>query len=239
MTVTIHQPEHLPWLGFFDKARQVDLLVLLDHVQYRKQYFQNRNRIRSSEGFRWLTVPILIKGRHLQSINQVEIDNTGSPHWRRTCLRLLMDCYRKACFFPAHAEFFEKLYHCQWKWLVDLNETIIRYLLEAFAISVPLKRSSELGIQARKGDLNLEICQKVGASRYLSGISGKAYLDLEKFRSEGVEVQIQAFHHPIYQQLHETFLPCMSAIDLLFNHGPRSGDILKGIGAQTLEKILE
>lgn len=239
MIVAIHQPEHLPWLGFLDKARQADRFVLLDHVQYRKQYFQNRNRIRSSEGLIWLTVPVRIKGRHTQAINDVIIDNEGNPRWRWRCLQLLVHCYRKTPFFSRYTGFFEELYRRRWERLVELNEVIIRYLLETFSIPVPLVRSSELGVTAHKSDLNLEICKKVGATLYLSGVSGQEYLDLEKFRREGISVRFQEFHHPVYRQLHEPFVPCLSAVDLLFNHGPRSLDILCGIDVPVLEETFE
>lgn len=239
MVVTIHQPEHLPWLGFLDKASQADLFVLLDHVQYRKRYFQNRNRIRSSEGFIWLTVPVLVKGRYTQAINQVVVNNEGAPRWREKCFNSLVHCYRKAPFFARYAGFFEDLYRRQWERLVDLNETIIRYLLQAFSIQVPLVRSSELGTNEQKGDLVLEICQKVGATTFLSGISGQEHLDMKRFSAQGVAVRVQEFHHPIYRQLHEPFLPCMSGIDLLFNHGPESSDILRGVGVSTMEEVFE
>src|SRR5205823_11747690 len=82
MLVTIHQPEHLPWLGFIDKARQADLLVLLDDVQFRKNYFQNRNRVRAAGGPVWVTVPVLTKGNADQEIREVQINSEGSPRWR-------------------------------------------------------------------------------------------------------------------------------------------------------------
>lgn len=239
MVVAIHQPEHLPWLGFFDKTLQADRFVLLDHVQYRKQYFQNRNRIRSAEGPVWLTVPVRIKGRHIQALNEAIIDNSGNPRWRSGCLQLLVHCYRKAPFFSQHAGFFEELYRRKWERLVELNEAILRYLLQAFSITVPLVRSSELQVTAHKSDLNLEICRRVGATMYLSGVSGREYLDLGKFQEEGIPVRFQEFHHPLYRQIHEPFVPGLSAVDLLFNHGPRSMEILRGIHAPVLEKTFE
>jgi len=230
MVVTIHQPEHLPWLGFFDKVRQADVFVMLDHVQYRRRYFQNRNRISTTQGSIWLTVPVLVKGKYDQLINQVRIDNEGHPRWKQKCWHSIAHSYTKTAYFSHHADFFEDLYKKEWDRLVGLNESIIRYLLKALGIKVTIVQSSTLHVTQEKGDLILEICKKLGAETYLSGISGKDYLDVERFAEQGIQLKFQEFHHPIYQQLHEPFQPCMSAIDLLFNYGPASLDIIKGVG---------
>jgi len=239
MVVTIHQPEHLPWLGCFDNVRQAAVFVVLDHVEYRKRYFQNRNRIRAEHGAIWLTVPVHVKGMFHQPINEVRIDNEGNPRWREKCWNSIVHNYRKAPHFADHAPFFEDLYKKDWSPLVELNETIICYLLSAFSIEVRVVKSSSLGSTAEKGDLMLDLCRKVGATTYLSGISGKDYLDKAKFAEHNIQLQFQEFHHPIYKQLHEPFQPCMSAIDLLFNYGPASLDVIKGVGVQALDHVFE
>lgn len=237
MVVTIHQPEHLPWLGFFDKVRQADVFVLLDHVQYRRRYFQNRNRVRGRDGEVWVTVPVKVKGRYDQPINAVEID--GSPRWAEQCWNTLSHCYGRAPFFAGHAPFFEALYHRPWRRLAELNETLIRYLLDALGIRVEIVRSSALEPTGRKGELMLEICRRLGATAYLSGISGRDYLDRAQFAAAGIELTFQEFHHPVYRQLHEPFIPCLSAVDLLFTHGPGSLDVIKGVGVETLAQVFE
>ena len=235
MKITIHQPEYLPWLGFFDKIRQCELLVLLDHVPFTKNYFQNRNRIRGINGPVWMTVPVKTKGKFNQPIREVEIDNANP--WKRKNLNTLLQNYSKAPFFDQYAPFFNNLYQKDWPLLSELNETCIRYLLEQLGIATKLVRSSSLDPQGKKSDLILDICKKTGASSYLSGISGKEYLHEPSFREAGIEIQYQEFHHPIYTQLHEPFISCMSAVDLLFNHGPKSLEIIQGIGAQTMEQL--
>jgi WbqC-like protein len=240
MIVTIHQPEHLPWLGFFDKVSQADCFVLLDHVQFRKNYFQNRNRIRSAEGSTWLTVPVRLKGRFGQPLNQVEIDNSGNPKWREKSWKTIAQYYGKAPFFNLYAPFFESLYRTEWQHLVDLNERIIGYVLSVLGIQVSLIKSSSMDLEERKkGDLVLDISKKVGAGTYLSGISGPDYLELEKFAECGIELKFQNFRHPVYRQLFDPFIPNMSIIDLLFNHGPQSLDIIKGLGAQAVSPAPE
>ncbi len=210
---------------------------MLDHVQFRKNYYQNRNRLRSAEGSIWLTVPVRVTGRYGQAINEVRIDNQTNPRWKAKCWNSLFHCYGKAPFFDRHAPFFESLYRQEWDRLVDPNEAIIAYLLSALSIKPTVIRSSTLDVKSTKGELVLEICRKVGATKYLSGISGREYLDQAQFARAGVALEFQEFHHPIYRQLHEPFLPGMSAVDLLFNHGPQSLEILKGVGVPRLETV--
>lgn len=239
MIVTIHQPEHLPWLGFFDKAEQSDVLVLLDSVPYRKNYFQNRNRIRSSDGSMWLTVPVVTRSRFGQSICEIGIDNRTNPKWRQKHWSSIVQHYRKADFWESHSTFFEQLYSKDWELLADINEAIIRHLIQAFGLPVQVIRSSDMPVEGQRTELLVSICKYVGADTYLSGISGKTYLELEQFAAENIGVKFQEFHHPIYRQLYEPFLPCMSSIDLLFNHGGKSYEILKGINVETVSTVFE
>ena len=239
MIVTIHQPEHLPWLGFFDKIRQVNLYIILDHVQYRKNYYQNRNRVCGDRGAEWLTVPVLTKGKLAQPINEVQIDNRSSPRWKEKYWASIHQYYRKARYWSAHEEYFENLCETDWVRLVDINEAIIQYMLASLSINVRVMKSSEMNVEGHRGELLLNICREVEADTYLSGVSGKNYLDLDMFADAGIEVRFQEFHHPIYKQVYEPFIPCMSAVDLLFNYGPASLDVIKGVGVETMDHVFE
>jgi len=239
MIVTIHQPEHLPWLGFFNKLDSADILILLDTVSFRKNYFQNRNRILSASGPVWLTVPIYSKGRFGQKIIDVQINNETTPRWPAKCSNSIIQCYKKASFFKTYEPFFESLYSRTWTSLVDLNVTIINHLMNELGISTRILRASELRVTKARTDMLVDLCVQAGASIYLSGISGKQYLELDKFAEAGIEVLFQEFYHPIYKQVYDPFIPCMSVIDLMFNCGPDSGDILRGIGVSTLEHVFE
>jgi hypothetical protein len=239
MIVTIHQPEHLPWLGFFHKAAQADVFVLMDNVQYRHKYFQNRNRIRGARGECWVTVPVLLKGQGRPLIKDVRI-NSSEIRWREKCWKSISLNYRRSPHFAEHAEFFEGLFQQSWELLVDLNIALIRYLSGVFGVNATLIRASELEVDGNGPELVLDIVKKLGGSCYVSGISGIAGKGTEpeaRFRSEGIDVRYQQFYHPIYRQLYEPFLPCMSAIDLLFNYGPASNDVLRGIGVDKIEKV--
>lgn len=238
LTVTIHQPETLPWLGFMDKLRQCDVLVLLDHVQFSKHYFQNRNRIRTlaPQGWSWLTVPVT-KGSSFQRICDVHID-TNQYGWRREHIGLLRQSYRDAPFFERYISTIKSLYECGWDRLVDFNIAIIGWLTNAFGIERLMLRSSELDVSGARSELNLAICKSVGATEYLSGISGREYLDVGLFESAGIAVRFQEFYHPIYRQRYEPFVPSLSSIDLLFNHGDASLAILESEEVPRLSTVL-
>jgi hypothetical protein len=234
MVVTIHQPEHLPWLGLLDKINQADCWIVLDDVQYRRHYFQNRNKARTATGFTWLTVPVKSECG-ITLIKDVEVNNSG--HWRHKCRETIRHAYGRAPFFKTYAPFLESIYDRSWRNLADLNLEIIRFLLRSFGIEKQVLRSSQFGRTERASDLLLALARESGASVYLSGVSGREYLAVEKFAEAGIEVRFQDFHHPIYRQLYEPFLPCMSAVDLLFNHGPQSADILFGETSVRLEEV--
>ena len=230
MIATMHQPEHLPWLGFFHKLRQCEAAVLLDTVQFARRDFQNRNRIKGANGPIWLTVPVASKGSFEQDIEAVAI--VDDRDWRRKCWSSMEHSYRRAPHFAEHRPFFEDLYAREWTRLVDLNVTIIRYLAGQLGIGTRLVLSSELGLRARGGtEVALAACRAVGATTYLSGAFGREYLDESLLAAAGIAVRYQAFRHPTYPQQFGEFLPQLSAVDLLFNCGPGSGAVLDAADA--------
>ena len=219
MIISIQQPEHLPWLGYFDKFRQVDLVVFLDNVQFKKRYFENRNRIRNKNGEIWLTVPVKTKGRYTQRIMDVEIDNTRD--WRRTIWQTLIQEYKCAPFWEQYADYWKEYYQRDWDMLVDMNIEAIQWIATQLGVSRPTVRSSTIETHGNSTELLVSICQSMGAHAYLSGAFGRDYLDSKLFDQAGIELRFQDFHHPTYTQLHEPFVPGMSSIDFLFNEGPK------------------
>ena len=236
MIVTIHQPEHLPWLGFFDKVRQADVYVILDNTQFRKNYFQNRNKIRTKSGWSWVVIPVL-KDPTETLIN--EILTADKPRLKRKYVNLIGQHYFHAEFFETYFPPLKQILERNHVKLVDLNIELIKFLLKELGIETDILVASELGLPKAKGgtEVNFDICKKLDADVYLSGISGKEYLDESKFAESGIKVMYQEFYHPIYQQLYEPFIPCMSVIDLLFNHGKSSLEIMKGIGVRRMDKL--
>lgn len=225
MIVSVHQPQYIPWLGYFDKIDKSNAFVFLDNVQYKKREYQNRNRICTRNGWKWLTVPVITKGRYHQKTIEVEIDN--SQKWRRKHLKDIKIHYSKAPHFKEHIVFLESIFTQQCKRLIDININIIKYLLQYLGILTPIYYESEMRVESHSTDRIIELCQKLNADTYLSGNGGRNYLDETKFIKAGIKLVYQDFKHPVYQQLHNPFIPFMSIIDLVFNHGKESLSILR------------
>lgn len=226
MIVTIHQPEHLPWLGFIDKMRRADVFVLLDTTQFAKDDFQNRNRIKTRNGPTWLTVPVFKRGRSEQSIADVEICN--QRNWRNRCWSLIVQNYGDAPYFNIYASFFESLYERRWLNLFALNGFVIEYLRDQFGLDTEIVKASDLGVYVKgPTEVNLTIAERAGADIYLSGKHGRDYLDETQFAERGIAVRYQDFRHPVYPQLWGDFVPRMSSIDLLFNCGSQSLEVIE------------
>ena len=223
MIVSVHQPQYIPWLGYFHKIAGSDCFVFLDRVQYKEREFQNRNRIRRDNGWMWLSVPV-VSGGERREIRAVKIDNAGD--WRKSHCRSLRTWYGAAPFFDEHFPFFDRTYARDWDSLAELNVHITRYLLECLSITTPLVFESALAVDAASTRRIIEICKRLKADTYLSGSGGREYLEEPLFRENGIELRYQEFHHPVYEQRFKPFEPYMSCIDLLFNHGPASRDIL-------------
>jgi hypothetical protein len=229
MIVSIMQPAYLPWLGYFDRIARSDLHIVLDHVNLdanSKTKFANRNKVRTPQGWGWLTVPLQSKGRHGELfLNQVEV--AADTPWRQKHLGALAANYARAPHFAAHREFLAEVYGREWKRLVDLTTATTDYLHRAFGLNCPTRRSSEMGVAGEKDTLILNLCREVGATIYLSGPFGRDYLDAAAFAAAGIELRFHDYPHPEYRQSFPGFEPFMSAVDLLFNHGPASLEILR------------
>ena len=225
MKVAIHQPQYLPWIGYFDKMDQADCFVLLDDVQFKKNEWQNRNRIKNALGWQWLTVPVV--HRFPQRLAEVRV-NDAAP-WSRKHLRALSMNYAAAPAFDAHRAFFQEVYGREWKLLTDLTLATLAYLVEALGIETKLVLASSLALPEREDATErlVAICQALGADTYLSGTGGRDYLDVGRFAEAGLQVHFQAFRCPIYPQRFGAFEPNLSIVDLLFNRGERSLQILR------------
>ena len=223
MKVAIHQPQYLPWLGYFDKMDQVDLFVLLDNVQYKKNEWQNRNRIRNAESWQWITVPVLYEFG--QKIMDVRINNR--PDWRDKHVKSIETNYRRTDYFEKHFFFFRDVFNQVWESLAEINVCLIRYLKGALGIKTELVRSSQLGIKKSKTEGLVEICKFLKADTYLSGAGGADYLEESQFSKSGIKLEYHNFSHPEYRQAYKGFYPYMSVVDLLFCHGEKSLDIIK------------
>lgn len=225
--MAITQPTYLPWLGYFDLIDQVDVLVILDSVQFEKRSWQQRNRIKMPAGLQWLTVPVAVGGRRGQLIDQVEI--LDRQFWRKH-LRSVELNYRRAPFFEEYFDEFSATLECSAGLrLVDLNVRLIKWFMTLLGIGTPLLFASQLGLGGKRTELLANICSYVGASTYLSPIGSAVYLleELETLESRSIEVLFHNYEHPRYQQLFPPFVPYASVIDLLFNEGPRAMEVVR------------
>jgi hypothetical protein len=225
-----HQPEFLPWLGFVSKAAMGDLFILLDSVDFRKEYFQNRNRIRvnSENGWQWLTVPVVKAKQHTCKISDVCIEK---GRWVKKHLRAIEQAYSRTPYFPEIYPRLKEMYGYQGNSLSEFNTHFIELAFRMFKIPVPIYRTSEMiqsnyDITGEKTDIVLSMCRAVSARTFVAGQFGKDYLVRTRFEELGIKLVFQSFEHPTYQQIQGDFVPNMAFVDLLFNHGPDSISIL-------------
>jgi hypothetical protein len=225
-TVVVLQPGYLPWLGFFDQMRRADVFVYYDDVQYDTHGWRNRNRIKTQHGPAWLTVPVRHRGLGAPRVLDVEIDNRTA--WARKHLASIRQAYARAPFLEAHYPALAAILSRPWQRLVDLDLALAAMLAAALGVEAQVVRSSTLGIDGERSERLLGICERFGATTYVSGDSARSYLDEALFARHGVAVEWQAYEHPVYPQQHGAFVPYLSAVDLLLNCGPDSRAVLAG-----------
>jgi WbqC-like protein len=225
MQVAIMQPTYLPWIGYFDLMDQVDLFVYLDNVQFSRQSWQQRNRIKTVKGLEWLTVPV---AGHFAQLQHTPL--AGSAFARKHARSIEVNYGRAACF----DEFFPGLSRriaegAATGQLVELNVSCIELIAEALGIRTPRVRASTLRAAGTRGERVLEICVELGASGYLSPIGAAEYLlhDRDRFAAAGVSIHFQSYDHPEYRQLFPPFVPFASAIDAILNEGAQTSRIMR------------
>lgn len=218
---------YLPYIGFFNKLKNADIFVIGDDFNYSKGYFYNRNKIKTPDGELTITVPVE-KGSSLRRINEVQISNTKD--WRKNHLQNIKLYYKKAAHFDEHLDFFEKTYHTEWKNLCDLNMKTLLYIMEQVDIDVSIYYTSSLlkdYVFTNKTQKIVDICKELDIDVYLSGISGKDYLNPQIFKDNKIKLEYQNFVQKEYKQLWGSFIPNLSIIDLLFNLGDEAREIVK------------
>lgn len=225
MTAVIMQPTYLPWMGYFDLMDSADAFVLLDTVQFEKQSWQQRNRIKTGDAeSKWLTVPV-IQGLK-QKIKDVRIE--GSNPWRRKHWGTICQHYKRAPYWNLYSEGLSALYSQDWSYLFDWNVAVITFLKEQFGIRTKILRASDIPVSGDRVGLLVNICRYLKTDVYLSPVGSADYIaENNIFSSEGITLIYQQFTHPVYRQLYGEFMAYMSAIDLLFNEGPSSLEIIR------------
>jgi hypothetical protein len=216
MKIGTIQSNFLPWRGYFDFIREVDLFVIHDDIQYTKGDWRNRNKIKTPRGVEWITVPVHYR-QSSQLIEETAIDD--SKPWARDMLNRIRDSYRKApCFEPYFSELSELLLVPATS-ISDLNVRLIHWVCSHLDIKTPITFSRQYNPQGAKTERLIGILKQVDATTYLSGPSAQAYLEPEQFEQAGIKLEYKVYDYPEYEQLYPPFEPAVSVIDLLFMVG--------------------
>lgn len=225
MILATAQPYFAPFPGFFYKAAQADLLVILDDVQFpRGTTWITRNRFKNAVGSFWITIPVWKKGLGLQKIRNVRICHEG--RWAKKHLITLSTAYGRSPFIKDHLPLFENLFSSTHKTLIDLNLYMIRYLMEQLQIETPIRLQSEFPTVQKGNRLLVELCRRFGARHFLAQSPAKKYLNPRLFSESGITLSFFRPPTPVYPQLWGHFIPNLSALDLLLNCGPKAHQIL-------------
>lgn len=218
MIISGHQPNYLPWLGYFHKMKSCDLFVILDDVLHSRRAITNRNIIKGPEGARLLSVPLTKKEVPIRDVVMYNGSRWYKKHWGS-----LQGCYAKAAYWKEYGDCFYRIYKDPGEKLIDLNFRLIKLMRDIFDIRTPMVCSSEIpGITGRKGTKIINICKYFSADTYLSGNGARVYNDEREFAQNNLRLVYQDFDYPVYPQLWGGFIPNLSAVDLILNCGPES-----------------
>ena len=223
MKVAIHQPQYLPWLGYFDKLDSADVFIFLDTVQFKKHEWQNRNRIRTKDGWQWLTVPVI--DRFPQRIDCVQIN--ARTDWQRKHSQALRLHYGRAPFWDPLGPELVALLETPWCRVSELNVAATNLLCRHLGVKTSCLLASSLSAREDPTDRLIDLCHAVNATVYLAGQAGPSYMEGTRFVEARIDVQVQAYIHPQYSQRYQPFVSHLAVIDLLFNCGPESLQILR------------
>jgi hypothetical protein len=229
--VAIVQSNYVPWRGYFDLICSVDEFILLDDAQYTKRDWRNRNRIKTPDGTRWLSIPVQVSGRYTQSISETRI---ADQDWPRRHWDLIRSTYSSAPAFDVHADFIRELYaSAPSPYLSDVNRHFLEAINEVLGIDTPLVDSRVYGPRGAKDERLLDLCLKAGAVEYVSGPSARAYLDEQRFEASGVEVTWFDYGpYPEYDQIHPPFIPEMSILDVLLCGGADAASLVRPLSTR-------
>lgn len=223
MRVGIIQSSYFPWRGYFDFIDSVDLFIIYDDVQYSKNGWRNRNRLKTPGGLRWITVPV--RGRSSkQLIQDTPIDYRED--WRRRHKGLFKEAYEHAPFFEEALSLLNGLNDAEDKTISELNIRLIKLVCAYLEITTPIKLSSEWMLEGAKTDRLLDLLRQVKAKTYLSGVSADEYLEKDKFRHAGIQLEYKTYDYEPYPQLWGAFEGRVSILDLIANCGPESRNYL-------------
>lgn len=223
MKIAIHQPNFLPWIGFFDKLDQVDRFVILDKASHSKSGYLNRNKIKTPEGNFALTVPLKNKGK---PINEIQI--ASDSNWQRSHWKTIEASYKKCPYWHDYKDGFEQLYQKKWVKIAPLNIAIIKHISSLLNITTELLLESDFQMDFGSGNSrNVNITAHLNGDVYVSGTGARVYNDSKEYEDHEITLVYQNFKHPNYPQRWGDFQSNLSIIDMLFNCGPETIEIIR------------
>jgi hypothetical protein len=225
MILTAHQPVYLPWLGLFHKISIADVYVHYNHVLHSPHDYTARNQIKTPQGSHKLIVPLQKSRSTSIKLKDLEIDNQSS--WRRKHWQMIKMNYSRTPFFTEYAPIFEKFYTREWKFIDELNLEMLQVFLDILSIKIDIKISQDLNLISGKNEGIIDMCKKLDCNKIVFGTLGRNYVDKDLFQQNDIKINFQSYIHPEYTQRFWKFKSHMSIIDLIFNHGPKSLDILR------------
>jgi WbqC-like protein family len=226
-TAVVLQPSYLPWRGYFDLVDRADVFVFYDDVQYDKHGWRNRNRIKTAHGPAWITVPVHSRGAVETGtpIAAIEVDHRRD--WVRSHLETLRHAYGRQPFYARYAPLLATVLEKRHARLADLTIELTIAVARELGSTARFVRSSELPVQGSKNDRLLDVLGRIGATRYISGPSARAYIAPERFAEAGIVLEFITYDYPEYAQPHPPYDPAVSIVDALFALGPTAIDNIR------------
>lgn len=226
--VAILQSNYIPWKGYFDLINSVDEFILYDDMQYTKRDWRNRNLVKTPQGLKWLSIPVEVKGKYYQKIQDTLISD---PAWHEKHWRLICQYYSKALYFNEFKLFFQELYSnsINEKYLSKINYLFLVKICELLGIKTKISWSHDYLIQeSDKNHRLMKLCLAAQATDYLSGPSAKDYMDLALFSQNHITVSFMDYsNYPVYPQLYGQFEHGVTILDLIFNTGHNAKNFMK------------
>ncbi|GAC1576684.1 MAG: WbqC family protein [Candidatus Elarobacter sp.] len=226
-TAVVLQPSYLPWRGYFDLVDRADVFVFYDDVQYDKHGWRNRNRVKTANGPAWLTVPVHAHGAVREGATIADIAVDHRRDWVRTHLETLRHAYRRQPYYARYAPLIASILEKRHPRLVDLTIELTVALARELGSTTRFVRSSEFAAHGAKNDRLLDVLERIGATRYLSGPSARAYIDPERFAAAGIALEYAEYAYPAYEQNHGPYERAISLVDTLFALGPATIDNIR------------
>lgn len=215
MILSGHQPNYIPYPGLIGKILNSDAFIYVSNVQFERKSWQNRNKIKGSNGPIWLTIPTIKKGLYDQAIKDVEINNEFN--WRNKHFDSIRLNYKKSKYYNKYIDFFYDLYSKEWEKLADINIYIMNYILSELNCNTRIFYDTDFNFDGKKTDLLVEFCKTLKMDTYLSNKGSEAYVDLLKFEKEDLKHIFIDYKGVKYRQCFGEFVDNMSIIDMFFN----------------------